>query len=958
MEPEERSRTCILVLGMHRGGTSALTRAISYLGAELPATLMPPGPDNVHGFWESDRIVPFNEQLLFDAGSNWDDFRAVPPDWIKQNHSRYAPEIHKLVASEFGEAERFILKDPRISRIVPIWDRALSDQSIDCVYAIPVRSPLAVAESLRRRDNFPYEKSFLLWLRHMLDAERLTRERTRSFVLFDDLLARAEVELRRVWSELVPGAPRVEEAALEQALAFLDGDSATSNAAADLDQIAPGWVSEVYLQLRRHVAGKALDKDLLDEVADDFRLAELGFSAGRRETWKRNHPRFVEADERDRAERASEALREKIETMRSDRDQAKREVSRLETDIGDFRDRASRLENEKADLESRVAAYSDIVEELSASNSGLSREFSWQGVDHEEVVQTLKDQLCAAEVASAVTARSIWPWARASSLVAGHGDLRVLSGPRKIWDALLFAIDGYAEGSRGVRIHGWAYHPEAQISDLQFVSRQRSGIDRIAADHTIPRQDVVDAHGAPEALHSGFVVMGRLDEPPREAAFYLRLKGVGSSLIKIDRVAHRNSLGGARTAAFLARRRLRISGSGLPGILRRAFKSLRLERRHNVEPGEDDLLAELAESGRPVEVVFDHDMGGGSTTFRKKYVEAASGKRTVLQILMDLNTAQHRVQIVRNGALSPPVELDAVELLGSLDRSNVEVAGLTINNLYGFIFVEELVEALVATVNRLDADLKLFIHDYFPVCPSYNLLNQAGQYCGIPKDLDECRLCLRFNDRDFGRCTLYGDIASWRRSWARLIDRASEIECMSDASAALMRRGFPGTDPEKFAVRPPEVDHLLLRPVKVANRDSTHVGVIGNISYQKGASVVAEIAKLRLEPDHKFDLSIVGSIDAGGLDDGVTVTGPYDPKSLPNLIEDLGVNVVLFPSIWPETFSYVTTEVMSMGLPILAFDIGAPAERIARYEHGRLLPLGSPADSIIRELMDLKVASA
>ena len=55
------------------------------------------------------------------------------------------------------------------------------------------------------------------------------------------------------------------------------------------------------------------------------------------------------------------------------------------------------------------------------------------------------------------------------------------------------------------------------------------------------------------------------------------------------------------------------------------------------------------------------------------------------------------------------------------------------------------------------------------------------------------------------------------------------------------------------------------------------------------------------------------------------------------LIESHGVNMVLFPSIWPETFSYVVGELTHMAVPIVAFDLGAPAERLRTYAHARLV---------------------
>ena len=64
----------IVVLGMHRSGTSAVTRLLNLAaGADLPRHLMNSRQDNETGFWESQPIADFNEELIEAAKSAWDD---------------------------------------------------------------------------------------------------------------------------------------------------------------------------------------------------------------------------------------------------------------------------------------------------------------------------------------------------------------------------------------------------------------------------------------------------------------------------------------------------------------------------------------------------------------------------------------------------------------------------------------------------------------------------------------------------------------------------------------------------------------------------------------------------------------------------------------------------------------------------------------------------------------------
>ena len=183
------TRQALLVLGMHRSGTSATAGLLIRLGAQGPASLMDPTVDNPLGFSESEAVQRFHERLLHAAGSRWDSWTRFSPS------SRDAPipaelanEFRTLLEQEFGRAPLLVVKDPRMCRLVPFWLRSLESERISAAAIIPVRSPLEVAQSLRARDGIGQEHALLMWLRHVLDAEFETRTIARTFVRYSDLL--------------------------------------------------------------------------------------------------------------------------------------------------------------------------------------------------------------------------------------------------------------------------------------------------------------------------------------------------------------------------------------------------------------------------------------------------------------------------------------------------------------------------------------------------------------------------------------------------------------------------------------------------------------------------------------------------------------------------------------------------------------------------------------------------
>src|SRR4051794_4592372 len=75
------SATAILVLGMHRSGTSAIARMLNLCGADLGRDLLPAKADNERGFWENKAILALNEKLLENLNLRWHDLVALPDAW-------------------------------------------------------------------------------------------------------------------------------------------------------------------------------------------------------------------------------------------------------------------------------------------------------------------------------------------------------------------------------------------------------------------------------------------------------------------------------------------------------------------------------------------------------------------------------------------------------------------------------------------------------------------------------------------------------------------------------------------------------------------------------------------------------------------------------------------------------------------------------------------------------------
>ncbi len=196
-------RQALIIVGMHRSGTSLLARICNLLGADLGQGLMPPNTDNPTGFWELEQIKEIHDELFRYMGLSWDSPSRMPADWWEDpGVDRFANELEQVVRTELGDADLPCIKDPRMCRLLPIWRGIFERLHWTPRYLFVVRHPSEVVESLRKRNALPAPVMQMLWLRHVLEAEQNTREATRAVVLYDDLLNGWRAVMERAWTRL------------------------------------------------------------------------------------------------------------------------------------------------------------------------------------------------------------------------------------------------------------------------------------------------------------------------------------------------------------------------------------------------------------------------------------------------------------------------------------------------------------------------------------------------------------------------------------------------------------------------------------------------------------------------------------------------------------------------------------------------------------------------------------
>ena len=266
--PTAAPRAAYLVLGMHRSGTSAATQLLALAGAHLPDNVMPGDEHNAKGYFEPWRIAVFNDHRLRAAGGAWDDAFTYPYAPVP-DEAEWAAQAGQMFREEYGKARFPLLKDPRVSLLMPLWRPVLEAEGLDIRCVLPIRPPLAVAGSLARRDQFPPVKSVLLWCAYMLAAEAGSRDLPRAFVDYDALLADWRGEVARIEAAHGAPLPRLTERAAGRIDAFLSADLRHNSGDGDLSALGPVGAAArgVHDWFKAAARGPAPDREPLEATA-------------------------------------------------------------------------------------------------------------------------------------------------------------------------------------------------------------------------------------------------------------------------------------------------------------------------------------------------------------------------------------------------------------------------------------------------------------------------------------------------------------------------------------------------------------------------------------------------------------------------------------------------------------------------------------------------------------------
>jgi hypothetical protein len=209
------TRKLIVIAGTHRSGTSTLAGCLHSAGIEFGSPLLPPGPDNPKGYFEHQDVVSMHEEFLINLGTHWSDPVAFFSD--PTTHDEMVDRIKSTLNRIMGKSRTFAIKDPRIPIFLPLWEQACKELGIENRWIIPYRNPLAVIQSLTKRDGLKQRHAEALWYRDIRSVAAFSAKRPHVIIHYENLITDPRAALEPLVIEKL-----ITEKEIERSVSFIE----------------------------------------------------------------------------------------------------------------------------------------------------------------------------------------------------------------------------------------------------------------------------------------------------------------------------------------------------------------------------------------------------------------------------------------------------------------------------------------------------------------------------------------------------------------------------------------------------------------------------------------------------------------------------------------------------------------------------------------------------------------
>ncbi|MFK7940757.1 MAG: hypothetical protein AB8B82_15350 [Roseovarius sp.] len=394
-----KRRYGLVILSMHRSGSSALAGLLGKMGCDLPQELMPANRFNEKGHFESLKVYRMNDKILSSGGSRWDDWRVFDPNWMGSEAAQeFMAQGKQVLKDEYNTSRLFVLKDPRICRLMPFWQKLLKAMKIEPVYIHSHRNPIEVARSLESREKWLFSYGLVLWLRHVLESEIHTRGTTRVFTSYNQVMNDWEGVVQAIQAKCKTTFPRETDQVYSETNDFLSSDlrhNTLSEDSVTSDPEVSRWVSQAYsvFEAWAQTGEKKADYNTLDALRAQLNDAEtlLGDVVEARKIMQEPEGCTTVTAQRDDALAQLEDLEQQTQHAQERAADLTRHVVRLTKECDDLGSMARlermRLHDYVKGLEQASTTVNDKLRDTEARLASANKTLGKAALDHKALIQ-------------------------------------------------------------------------------------------------------------------------------------------------------------------------------------------------------------------------------------------------------------------------------------------------------------------------------------------------------------------------------------------------------------------------------------------------------------------------------------------------------------------------------------------------------------------------------------------
>jgi glycosyltransferase involved in cell wall biosynthesis len=333
-------------------------------------------------------------------------------------------------------------------------------------------------------------------------------------------------------------------------------------------------------------------------------------------------------------------------------------------------------------------------------------------------------------------------------------------------------------------------------------------------------------------------------------------------------------------------------------------------------------------------LLFDHSSGGGTEIYTNDYISKIQDSTICLRAQYIFQEQTYSLKMIYKNHGFQMTEKNWAPFLCFLKKFNF--SEIIVNNLVGYQDPLTILEG-VRQMKKPLTKVSYRGHDFYAICPTIFLLNEQNAFCNLPENATciQCYNSIAKEDRNTAPLSRSPDIYLWRKGWELFFQETlDEMIVFAESGKELFLRTYPILK-NKIKVVPHTI--LPLKKVSVARHDEINIAVLGNIvCVHKGCDIINQMACL-LQDRIDVRITVIGDFKPAKYPTIIRCSGAYKRGELPDLVEKEKSDIIFIPSICPETFSYTAAEGMAMGLPVACFNLGAPAERIIKYDKGLVI---------------------